>query len=90
MNNERRKVLNLISGKIETMKEELESLRDLLDAVKDEEQEAFDNLPEGLQQADRGQAMEAAVEKLQEVYDAADDACERLQEAVDAIAEAAQ
>lgn len=37
---------------------------------RDEEQEAFDNMPEGLQQADRGAKMEEAVSAMDEIFNA--------------------
>jgi hypothetical protein len=57
MNAERRKELDKVFGLIEEAKSILEN-------VAGEEQDAFDNLPEGLQQAERGQAMEEAVSAL--------------------------
>ena len=53
MNKQRRKKLRELADQLSAIKEELES-------VKDDEQAAFDNLPDGLQQAEKGQAMEAA------------------------------
>ena len=47
-------------------------LRDDLDTIKDEEQAAFDALNAGLQAAERGQQMEAAIEAMQEIYDTLD------------------
>ena len=52
-------------------------------ALGDEEQEKFNNMPEGLQQADNGQAMEAAGEHLIEAADALDDG--RIGDALDAL-----
>lgn len=49
-----------------------------LEEVRDDEQEAFDNLPEGLQQGSMGLAIEEAAGHL-------DDAAGYLQEALDSI-----
>jgi hypothetical protein len=57
MNKDRREKLRVIAEKISDLKGEIEEL-------KDEEQDAFDNMPEGLQQAERGVAMEAVVDML--------------------------
>lgn len=57
MNKERR-------AAIERIKNQLSELRDDLDSLKDEEQDAFDNMPESLQQSERGQLSEAAIEAL--------------------------
>lgn len=78
MNNERRKQLAALlddlqqtglrdaMAKLEDVKNELESLRD-------EEQEAFDNLPPSLQDGDRGQAMNDAIEKMDGALSTLDD-----------------
>lgn len=61
---------------IENAKEEVEGLRD-------DEQEKFDNLPEGLQQAERGQAMEEAVGYLEEAADKLEEAAQALRDLLD-------
>jgi hypothetical protein len=48
----------------------------LLQEARDEEQDAFDNLPEGLQSGERGQAMEASVSHLDEAITSAEAAME--------------
>lgn len=59
MNKQRRKELDHIHEILLEMSERLQW-------VADEEQEAFDNLPEGLQQSERGQTMEETATNLQE------------------------
>lgn len=71
MNNTRRKAIQNIMDKLEELMEEIE-------AIKDEEQEAYDNLPEALQGSERGEAMESAVYNL-------DDAWENAQLVIDAL-----
>lgn len=61
MNKARRKELTDI-------KELVDELHDRLKAVANEEQEAYDNLSEGLQGSDRGQAMEDAASQLTDAY----------------------
>lgn len=46
----------------------------IVEAVKDEEQDSFDNLPESLQCSERGEAMEEAVDELQIAIDSIEDA----------------
>lgn len=74
MNNARRK-------QIAAIVERLQELRAELDEVENEEQDGFDNMPEGLQQGERGQAMELAVENLGSAGDALDEAISYLEEA---------
>lgn len=69
MNNIRRKEIRRIEAELQTL------LGDI-DSVKDEEQEAFDNMPEGLQASDRGEEMEQNISNLEDVV------C-NIQEAID-------
>jgi uncharacterized coiled-coil DUF342 family protein len=74
MNNARR-------DQIAKIKETLEDLRGKIEDLQSEEQEAFDNMPESLQQGDRGQASEAAAEALQSALDSVDEAVGYLETA---------
>ncbi len=76
MNNARRKEIDKLTAQIEEIKEAIEALRD-------EEQEAFDNMPESLQDGERGEKMQSAIDALE--Y-AADD----LQECLDHLSEASE
>ena len=62
MNAERRKKIDEIAGKLEALREELAD-------VQSQEQEAFDNMPEGLQASEKGQAVEEAADNLQTACD---------------------
>lgn len=68
-------------NQIAKIKEALEELRGKIEDLQSEEQEAFDAMPESLQQSDRGQASEAAAEALQSAYDSADEAINYLETA---------
>lgn len=88
MNKQRREAAEALKGRIDTLKgDEMEGIVAAIDSLREEEQEGFDNLPENFQQGDRGQAMEAAIEKLQEAQDAVERAMDTLQEAMDALDE---
>jgi hypothetical protein len=72
MNADRRKTLAAIMDRIENLNalalalnDDREAIIADLETARDEEQEAFDNLPEGLQAAERGQDMEAAISELE-------------------------
>lgn len=60
MNKARRKQLEKVVEVLTAQMEELET-------IKDEEQEAFDNLPEGIQCTDRGETMEENVDELDSI-----------------------
>lgn len=47
----------------------LSSIRDEIETVMDEEQEAYDNLPDGLRESDKGDQMADNVSELQGVID---------------------
>jgi hypothetical protein len=66
MNNKTRKELEKVVDIINDLKE-------ILTTIIDEEQNKFDNLPDGLQQGDNGIQMEDAVSNLQEAIDHLDD-----------------
>ena len=50
--------------------------KEMLEGVKDDEQEYFDNMPESLQGGDKGQAAEAAVSALDDAVNELDGAIE--------------
>jgi methyl-accepting chemotaxis protein len=87
MNKDRRKALEAIKTSIEKwvsafeMNVDSDALSDLhtdLTDIQGDEQEYFDNMPEGLQGGDKGSAAESAIEALQEAMD-------KLDEVMDAI-----
>lgn len=69
MNRIRRKSLRAILGQMDELSTVLETVKEALQDVLNEEQEAYDNLPEGLQEADRGQQMQECIEALEGVVD---------------------
>lgn len=42
----------------------IQEAHDVLENVRDEEEEAFDNMPEGLQDSERGDMMQDAIDNL--------------------------
>lgn len=79
MNNQRRKAIAAALSTFEALN--LNDVANILadvEALRDEEQEYFDNMPEGLQGGDKGSMAEEAIGQLEE-------AIERLQEIVDAV-----
>jgi hypothetical protein len=71
MNNDRRKRIGELS-------QELEILQDKLDDLKNEECDAYDNMPEELQQSERGQDSENAANELESAYASIDNALDSL------------
>lgn len=72
MNKARRKEIQKAISKIE----------DLVQQILGDEQEAYDNMPEGLQQSDNGMVSEEAQENLEAAIDALEEAISCLEEIV--------
>ena len=63
----------------------LDEARTRLEEINEEEQEAFDNMPEGIQMSERGEKMENCIYYMEDVIGALEDASENLQnEVIDA------
>lgn len=58
------KQLEKVSAKLEQLKNDAEEIQSAIVELRDEEQDAFDNLPESIQETERGERMEEAVDKL--------------------------
>jgi hypothetical protein len=61
MNNTRRKELRKIL-------DSLEVIYDTLETISEEERESFENLPEGIQDSERGQLLEAYADAIEYAY----------------------
>ena len=75
MNKERRQKIGKIIEKLEYITAEL-------DALAEEERQAFDNLPESLQYCERGEEMEAAADELEDVSGEVLELSSRLEELI--------
>ncbi len=76
MNADRRKRLSAIAQKLVDIQTDLE-------AIRDEEQDAFDNLPESIQGGEKGQTMEECISTMDDAVSSLSDA----QEATTSIAD---
>jgi len=75
MNKARRKELDKLRDKLEEVKSELEMLANA-------ERDSYDNMPESLQQGERGTQSEAAADALDNAVSSLDDAISSVDEAV--------
>ena len=73
MNQKRRK-------RIIELAAQLDDLRIDLEAIRDEEQEAFDNMPESLQLSEKGEEMQTGVDTLTECVDQLEELAQTLGE----------
>lgn len=76
MNKARRAKLNLIEKELARLAEEIED-------AGNEEREAFDNLPESLQQSERGEAMDSSADELESIASELTDIAQRICEAAE-------
>jgi uncharacterized protein YoxC len=90
MNAQDRKAVSGIVSELEALRSEMEALRSQVEDIgtrlrelADAEQDKFDNLNEGLQSSDNGQAIEEAASNLSDAADAAESG--DIEEALDAL-----
>ena len=58
----------------------LREAQSIIECCKDEEEEAYDNLPESFQDGERGEEMQEYIDTMDEVLDAIDDAADSIEE----------
>lgn len=63
---------------IQKIIERLEEIRDDIESVKNEEEEAYENLPESLQESGRGEAMSEAIDALDSAYSSIEEVLDYL------------
>lgn len=89
MNKARRAALNDLRNQIDEVKDTVEQMVETLGGLRDEEQEGFDNMSEGLQQSETGQRIEAAADALDNAHTELEAIGEEFQSVMDQIDEAA-
>lgn len=83
MNAQRRKTIDGIITRLNKIKDEMNDIRLDIYSVKEEEEECFGNLPESMQDGEKAETMQDAMDALDSAYDAVmDDQCVDLEEAV--------
>lgn len=75
MNAARRKEISKISAQIEELTSQLEALQET-------EQECYDNMPEPLQDSERGETMQNAIDSMESALDNLRDAVDNLSEII--------
>ena len=72
-------------ARLETIKDCLAAIQDAhdtLDDVREEEEMAYDNMPEGLQYSERGDLMQEAIDNLEDAVGSLDDVISNLEDVV--------
>lgn len=90
MNNDRRKALEKLTQRIETISGDLSLAKEDLDSLWQEEQDYFDNMPENMQGGEKGEKAEAAADLISTAVDALDTAISECDDAIQAINEAVE
>lgn len=75
MNKDRRK-------KLETLKEQIGEIRGALEALRDEEQDYRDNMPENMADGERGNKADEVISAMEEAISSLESAEESIEEAV--------
>ena len=78
MNNTRRRGINELKTQIDFVNKQLKEASKKLSFILNEEQDAFDNMPEGLQSSYRGMCSEDAIDNMEEVSEKLDEVIELL------------
>lgn len=76
MNKQRRNAIERVIDTLTNMQSELDNIRE-------EEQDAYDNLPEGIQDSERGESMYENIDTLETAYNDLDDIISNLQELIE-------
>lgn len=72
MNNQRRKSLQEAITLLQSIQDAFDRAKELIETAKDEESEAYENMPEGLQSSERGEQSQTAVSELENAFEALD------------------
>ena len=78
MNDKRRRRISELKTQIDFANNYLKEASKKLSSILSEEQDAFDNMPEGLQSSMRGMDSEDAIDLMEEAIDSLDDAIKSL------------
>jgi|GEM_PF-5482111 len=76
MNNQRRKELKEIANQLESLKEELIT-------IQEQEEDAFENLPESLQLSMQGELMQEKAENISDAVFSLDECIDNIMEAIE-------
>jgi uncharacterized phage infection (PIP) family protein YhgE len=90
MNTETRKAIAKIQSEISALVGTFEDFSQTLSDLRDSETEKFENLSEGLQESEMGQAIQSAADALDTAQSAIESARESMDECVDALATASE
>ena len=82
MNEQRREKIRQLKTQIDLIKTDLKKASSELSSILNEEQDAFDNMPEGSQSSYRGMCSEDAIDSMEEASEKLDEVIELLNDIV--------
>lgn len=82
MNDTRRRRINELKTQVDFANTTLKEVSKKLSSLLSEEQDAFDNMPEGLQSSYRGMCSEDAIDNMEEASEKLDEVIELLNDIV--------
>ena len=82
MNKQRREKIRQLKARFQDIQTELKQASSELSSILNEEQDAFDNMPEGLQISYRGMCSEDAIDNMEEASEKLDEVIELLSDIV--------
>lgn len=85
MNNARRKELKIALTQAEEVKVNLDCIQEILESCLGEEQDCYDNLPEGLQEGEKGDRMQEAIDSLDDAINSLDDIRDNIDSLIEQI-----
>jgi hypothetical protein len=88
MNAARRKLIDHAIADIEVIRGLVETIKEAIDYIREDEQGAFDNLPESLQDGEKGEAITASIDALENAYSGVDDIDSTLEDVASNLSEA--
>jgi flagellar biosynthesis chaperone FliJ len=80
MNNQRRKAIQEVMEQLSAPLDTITDLKEQLEAIMDEEQEYYDNMPESLQGGEKGDMAQEAIDQISEAVSTLDEICSSIEE----------
>lgn len=88
MNKQRRKAIADLIQRLDALAIDVADAQEDADDLASEEREYFDNMPENMQQGEKGEAASAGADALEEARDTLESARDSISEAMDKLREA--
>lgn len=85
MNKQDRKRLTKFSERCGSIQDLIEELKGEIEQIQENEQNKFDNMPESLQNGEKGEAVQSAIDSLVDVINALEEASAGMSTAMDEI-----